>query len=159
MTTTNDLPDVFAPYLAGLEEMRWPDAPASAFRSCFGCGPAHPTGLHVRCFGADDGVVSPIVVPHVYEGPPGAAHGGIVAAYLDEVCGAASLRGTGRLTVTGELSVRYLRPVPLEVPLLGRGAVVRDHGKYVDVEARLEELGTARLLATARGRFFDYRRR
>ena len=110
----------------------------------------------MRVLQADDGVVSPIVVPRVYEGPPGAAHGGIVAAYLDEILGGAVVHVTGKIVVTGELTVRYLLPTPTETPLLGRGRVVRDQGRYVDVEGSLEEFGAARVVATARGRFFPY---
>ncbi|MBI1847476.1 MAG: PaaI family thioesterase [Candidatus Rokubacteria bacterium] len=140
--------------MAGLEEQRYPDSPDHPFYRCFGCGPGHPSGLHVRVFRAPEGVRSPIVVPLLYEGPRGAVQGGIVATYLDEILGAAVLRGTGRETITGELTVRYVQPVPPETPLLGHGRVVKDHGRYVDVEGRIEELATGRLLATARGRFF-----
>ena len=110
----------------------------------------------MRVFKTTDGVVSPVVVPRVYEGPPGAAHGGIVAAYLDEILGGTVVHATGQTAVTGELTVRYVRPVPSETPLLGRGRLVADHGRYVDVEASLEEFGAARVVATARGRFFPY---
>jgi len=40
--------------------------------------------------------------------------------------------------------------------LLGRGRLVADHGRYVDVEGSLEEFGAARVVATARGRFFPF---
>lgn len=79
-------------------------------------GPSHPTGLHVRTFKTNEGVASPILISRQYEGPPGAAHGGIVAAYLDEVLAATVLRVTGRLGVTGELTIRYMKPVPTETP-------------------------------------------
>jgi len=151
-----DLPAVFKEFFAGLVEQPYSYGPGDAFHRCFGCGPGHPSGLHVRVFKTDDGVVSPIVVPHVYEGPPGAVHGGIVAAYLDEILGGATVRATGKIAVTGELTVRYVRPVPSETPLLGRGRLVADHGRYVDVEGSLEEFGTARVVATARGRFFPF---
>lgn len=151
------LPDVFHEHVAGLEEERYKARPDAAFHRCFGCGPAHPAGLHVRCFKTAEGVLSPILIPGVYEGPPGVAHGGIVAAYLDEVLGAAVLRATGRPAVTGELTVRYVKPVPIQTPILGHGRLVEDHGRYLDVEGRLEELDTARLLATARGRFFPFK--
>ncbi|MGL4263262.1 MAG: PaaI family thioesterase, partial [Afipia sp.] len=124
------------------------------FHQCFGCGPSHPTGLHVRTFRTDEGVASPIVIARQYEGPPGAAHGGIVAAYLDEVLAATVLRFAGRLGVTGELTIRYMKPVPTETPIVGRGSLVADHGRYVDVEGRLEDLSTGAVLATGRGRFF-----
>ena len=145
---------VFGDYFAGLEEQRAAVPPDDPFHHCFGCGPGHPTGLRVRCFRTGDRVVSPILIPRQYEGPPGAAHGGIVAAYLDEVLGAAAARAAGRVAVTGELTVRYVEPVPTETPILGWARLVADHGRYVDVEGRLEGFGTERLLATARGRFF-----
>jgi len=44
--------------------------------------------------------------------------------------------------------------VPSETPLLGRGRLVADHGRYVDVEGSLEEFSARRVVATARGRFF-----
>ena len=64
------------------------------------------------------------------------------------------LRVTGRLGVTGELTIRYMKPVPTETPIVGRGSLVTDHGRYVDVEGRLEDLSTGNVLATGRGRFF-----
>jgi acyl-coenzyme A thioesterase PaaI-like protein len=157
MTAPADVPEAFGGVLAGLEEQRWPE-PANVFRRCFGCGAEHPDGLRVRCFRTPEGVLSPVVVPRRYQGPPGAAHGGIVATYLDEILGGAALRGTGRVLVTGELTVRYLRPAPLETPLLGRGRLVADHGRYVDVEASLEELAGGDVVATARARFFPVAR-
>lgn len=157
MTAPAPLPEAFRSYLDGLEEQRSTARPEDIFHHCFGCGAGHPDGLRVRAFRTPEGVLSPIVIADRYAGPPGTAHGGIVAAYLDEVLGAAVVRATGRVNVTGELTVRYVCPVPLETPLLGRGWLAQDHGRYVDVEGRLEELGTGRILATARGRFFPAR--
>jgi acyl-coenzyme A thioesterase PaaI-like protein len=154
VTAPPAVPSIFGDYFAGLEEQRTTAGPGDPFHHCFGCGPAHPNGLRVRCFKAAEGVVSPILIPRQYDGPPGAAHGGIVAAYLDEVLAAAAVRATGRVAVTGELTVRYVKPVPTEAPLLGRGRLIADRGRYVDVEGELEEFGTERLVATARGRFF-----
>ena len=146
--------EAFGDFFAGLTEARDASRPDDGFRYCFGCGPAHPSGLRVRCFATEEGVASPIVVPRIYEGPPGAVHGGIVAAYLDEVLGGAAARATGKAAVTGELTVRYVKPVPSVTPLLGRARLVADHGRYVDVEGSLEEFGARRVVATARGRFF-----
>jgi acyl-coenzyme A thioesterase PaaI-like protein len=157
VTELPPFPGVFSEYLAGLEEERYTARPDATFHRCFGCGPAHPAGLRVRWFKTTDGVLSPILISRVFEGPPGVAHGGIVAAYLDEVLGGAVVRATGRPAVTGELTVRYVQPVPTETPILGRGRLIQDHGRYVDVEGRLEELETARILATARGRFFPFK--
>jgi hypothetical protein len=150
----SSLPDPFRTAFEGLEEQHPAGRSDNRFHQCFGCGPGHPTGLHVRCFKTPEGVVSPIIISRQYEGPPAAAHGGIVAAYLDEVLAAAVVRTTARIAVTGELTVRYVKPVPTETPIIGRGSLAADHGRYVDVEGRLEELSTGSVLATARGRFF-----
>jgi len=153
MLVPEPLPEVFRERFAGLEE-QYPAARAGdVYAGCFGCGQAHPSGLRVRCFKVEGGVVSPILIDRRYEGPPGAAHGGIVAAYLDEVLAGAVVRATGRLAVTGELTVRYVRPVPLATPLAGRAQLVADRERYADVEGRIEDLATAAVLATARGRF------
>jgi acyl-coenzyme A thioesterase PaaI-like protein len=149
-----NVPVVFGDYFASLEEQPSTGTSDGFFHQCFGCGPAHPDGLHVRCFKTPDGVVSPLVIAATYAGPPGAAHGGIVAACLDEVLAGAVLRTTGRVAVTGELAVRYVNPVPVEVPLIGRGRLVADSGRYVDVEGSLEEFETGRVVATGRGRFY-----
>ena len=87
--STPPLPAVFHSYFGTLEEQRHAGRSEEVFHACFGCGPDHPDGLYVRCFKTPEGVASPIIIPKKYEGPPGAAHGGIVAACLDEVLGGA----------------------------------------------------------------------
>ena len=147
------LPPEFGGYFDGLEEQQ-SEADRLMFHQCFGCGPHHPTGLRIRRFRKDGGVVSPIVIAPAYAGPPGAAHGGIVAAYMDEVLAGAVTARVGRSGVTGELTVRYVRPVPVERPLIGRAHAVAATEKYVDVEGVLEEFATGAVVAKARGRFF-----
>jgi acyl-coenzyme A thioesterase PaaI-like protein len=146
------LPEVFRSYFARLEEQHHP--PGSPFTRCFGCGPEHPNGLGMRWFRDNEEIVSPIVISDEHEGPRGAAHGGLVALYMDEVMSGAVFRHLGRPAVTGEMTVRYIRRVPTRAPLLARGRTVTDHGRYIDAEGRLEEFESGRLLATARGRFF-----
>ncbi|MCI0546238.1 MAG: PaaI family thioesterase [Candidatus Rokubacteria bacterium] len=153
MTHDPPLAPVFESLFAGLTEIRSSGA-GSRLHQCFGCGPGHEIGLRVRCFRADGQVLSPIIVPTRFEGPPGAAHGGIVAAYLDEVLAGAAVNHTGRLHVTGELTVRYVRPTPVERALLGRGRALLDTGKYLELEGTLEELESRVLVARATGRFF-----
>lgn len=152
--TDPTIPESLRAYFAPLEEQRHAPRVDDTYHHCFGCGPAHPTGLHVRCFKTGDGVASPVFIAKHYEGPPGAAHGGIVATYLDEILAGAVVQGTGRIGVTGELTVRYRRPVPTERAILGRGRLVADHGRYVDVEGELVDPQTQEAFATAKGRFF-----
>ena len=147
------VPAPFEPLFARLEEVYYTGL-GSRFRGCFGCGPDHDIGLRVRNFRSDGEVLSPIVIPRRFEGPPAGAHGGIVAAYLDEVLAGAALAHTGRPHVTGELTVRYLKLTPLDRPILGRGRAVKEAEKYVDVEGTLEDLETGEIFARATGRFF-----
>ena len=127
--TTLALPELFGDRFAALEEQFLASTTGDLFADCFGCGPEHPIGLRVRCFKTEEGVLT--------------------------LAGAA-FRATGRLSVTGEITVRFVKPVPLETPLLGRGrlAARHDHDSDVDVEGVIEELGNADVLARARGRFF-----
>jgi acyl-coenzyme A thioesterase PaaI-like protein len=147
------LPAPFEPLFAQLDEIIY-TGPAPRFLGCFGCGPNHDIGLRVRNFRGAGEVLSPIVIPVRFEGPPKGAHGGIVAAYLDEVLAGAALGHTGRPYVTGELSVRYIKLTPLNRPLLGRGRTVKEAAKYLDLEGTLEDLETGELFARATGRFF-----
>ena len=152
---TGALADVFGARFAALEEQYLSTKAGDLFADCFGCGPQHAIGLRVRCFKTEEGVLSPIVIPRCFEGPRGAAHGGIVTTCLDEILAGAAFRATGRLSVTGELTVRFVKPVPLETPLLGRGRLTgrHEHDRYVDVEGVLEALASSEVLAWARGRF------
>jgi uncharacterized protein (TIGR00369 family) len=150
------LPDALEREFQELEELH-SRPPGALYHNCFGCGAEHPIGLRVRCFKTHEGVVAPIIIPERFAGPPGAAHGGIVASYLDEILSGAAVRHIGRIYVTGEITVRYVKPVPIETPLIGRGRVVQDHGKYVDLEATLEDYRSRTVLAVARGRFLPVR--
>lgn len=56
-----------------------------------------------------------------YEGPPNSIHGGFVAAIFDQFLGVAQ-KITGQPGVTGTISIRYLKPTPLntDIKLVGR---------------------------------------
>jgi acyl-coenzyme A thioesterase PaaI-like protein len=64
----------------------------------------------------NDEVVADVVLRRAFEGAPGRAHGGLVAAAFDDVTGFI-IGGLKEPAFTGELTVRYLAPVPVEAPL------------------------------------------
>jgi acyl-coenzyme A thioesterase PaaI-like protein len=64
----------------------------------------------------------------VYEGPPMYGHGGVSAMLLDQVLGQAAA-AAGHPGVTTDLTVRYRRPVPLDVPLRVWGRVTEAGGR------------------------------
>jgi acyl-coenzyme A thioesterase PaaI-like protein len=64
----------------------------------------------------DHSVVSDVTMRSIHEGPPGALHGGWVASLLDQLIGMANAAaGVGGMTA--ELTVRYRKATPLNVPL------------------------------------------
>ncbi len=79
-------------------------------------GWSNPTSLELEVRYDDDEVIVDVVLRRAFEGAPGRAHGGIVAAAFDDATGFV----IGRLqepAFTGELTVRYLAPVPVDEPL------------------------------------------
>ncbi len=79
-------------------------------------GRSNPTSVELDVRYDDDEVVAEVVLRRAFEGAPGRAHGGIVAAAFDDVTGFV----IGQLqepAFTGELTVRYLAPVPVDEPL------------------------------------------
>jgi acyl-coenzyme A thioesterase PaaI-like protein len=79
-------------------------------------GHANPTGLELAVRPENDEVVADVVLRRAFEGAPGRAHGGLVAAAFDDVTGFI-IGGLKEPAFTGELTVRYLAPVPVEAPL------------------------------------------
>jgi acyl-coenzyme A thioesterase PaaI-like protein len=106
---------------------------------CFGCGQANLFGLQLELERRADGdVEGRFFVKQDHQGPPGYAHGGVLAAALDEAM-ALLVHDGETLAVTGRLEVDLLAPAPV--------------GAFVRVSARLEEEGarTLKLAAEASG--------
>ncbi len=83
-----------------------------------------------------------------FAGPPGHAHGGIIATILDEAMGKAN-KLKAKVALTRRLEVEYLRPVPLGQPLVVEGRVSRVRGRALYNRA---ELRSANGVVLARGR-------
>lgn len=90
------------------------------------------------------------VFGRAYEGPPGNVHGGFIAAAFDEVLGATQSL-TERPGMTGRLTVRYRRPVPLQREVVFTGRLSRVEGRKILTEATLTVDGV--LHAEAEGLF------
>jgi acyl-coenzyme A thioesterase PaaI-like protein len=79
-------------------------------------GWSNPTGVELEVRFDNGEVIADVVLRRAFEGAPGRAHGGIVAAAFDDVTGFV----IGKLqepAFTGELTVRYLAGVPVDEPL------------------------------------------
>jgi acyl-coenzyme A thioesterase PaaI-like protein len=126
---------------AVMEEVGREGFPMGSAGSGFGdravAGNANPTSVEVDVEFEEVDVVGRFVLGRAFEGAPGRAHGGIVAAVFDDVTGYI----IGRLqepAFTGELTVRYEKPVPIETPLEMRARLVdRERRKlFITAECR-----------------------
>jgi acyl-coenzyme A thioesterase PaaI-like protein len=85
-----------------------------------------------------------------HQGGPGFAHGGMVAAALDEACGL--LATWYRFpTVTARIFVRYRKPVEINMELLIRARLESERGRRVRVRGEIVDGDT--VLAEARAAF------
>jgi uncharacterized protein (TIGR00369 family) len=130
----------------------------SAQSRCFGCGPANPTGLQLDFFVAGDGMVVCLpTIPEAFAGHPGYLHGGVIATLLDEAMSKA-VRAKGLTSMTRQLEVDFLRPVPSGAPIRLEGCVIRSEGRKSWAEARiLNEAG--KILAHGKGLFIEVKPR
>ncbi|MEU5862502.1 MULTISPECIES: PaaI family thioesterase [unclassified Nonomuraea] len=122
-----------------------PGAPApgsslgSHYSRCFGCGHGHPTGLHLKA-ATPDGVTveAEFTVGEAHQGAPMLAHGGVLAAAMDEVIGM-SVYLFHKPYVTARLETDYLLPVPVGTTLHLRAWCNGITGRkaYLEAEGRI----------------------
>ncbi len=99
-------------------------------------GHANPIAPPVTLRVEDQVVHGEVTFGSAYEGPPGAVHGGWIAAAFDEVLGATqSLSGSGGMTAY--LKVDYRSPTPLHEPLRFEGELDRTEGRKIFTVGRL----------------------
>ena len=110
---------------------------------CFGCGQANLFGLQLELERSGDGVEGRFFVKQDHQGPPGYAHGGVIAAALDEAM-ALLVFERGTFAVTGRLEIDLVAPVPV--------------GTFVRVSAQLEGEGGRTLALSAEAAGEDGRR-
>jgi uncharacterized protein (TIGR00369 family) len=120
---------------------------------CFGCGSANPGGLQLQFVlgPGGDSYYCEFELNPVFGGPPGHAHGGIIATILDEAMSKAN-KLKGRIALTRRLEVEYLRPVPLGRRLIAEGRIGSVRGRALYNRAELRNMEGV-VLARSRGKF------
>ena len=107
-------------------------------------------GIAAHLFRTGTEAVGQVTLGPAFEGAPGRAHGGIVAALIDETMGLVfSINST--LAFTGRLTVTYRAPTPLGVPLEVRARMAGQSGRKLTVTAELK--AGEQLLAQGEGLF------
>ncbi len=97
---------------------------------CFGCGKDNPEGLRLKFHLDETGrrFVARFRLPRRFTGPPAHAHGGVIAAILDEAMGKINkLRSV--VAMTKEMRVEYVKPVPLHRSLIAEAWEISVHGR------------------------------
>ena len=120
---------------------------------CFACGKNNAEGMRLR-FSYDEKTqrfISRFRLGRRYTGPPGHAHGGVIATILDEAMGKVN-KIHNVVALTSDITVQYLKPVPLNKPLRveGHGVSVRGR-RHINSAEIFNERGE--VLARSRGTF------
>jgi uncharacterized protein (TIGR00369 family) len=120
---------------------------------CFGCGGANERGMQLT-YEQDDAVQrirGNFRLGAEYQGGAGFIHGGILATVLDEVMGKVC-RFRGVHAVTAELTIEYLRPVPVDVDLVVEGYEAEMTGRNLFLIGEIRDV-SGKVLARGKGRF------
>jgi acyl-coenzyme A thioesterase PaaI-like protein len=94
---------------------------------CIVCGNANPASLHLKFRRGENGCVTASFRGNeLLQGYTGILHGGIISSLLDAAM-THCLFHEGIRAVTGDLSVRFLHPVPWDAPLEIHAKIVANH--------------------------------
>ena len=99
-------------------------------------GAANPMGLAAQLWRDGDVACMRVTLGKAFEGAPGRAHGGVVAALLDEVMGLMNVIH-GAMAFTAQLDITYVAPTPVGEPIIARAWLARRDNRKQFVEATL----------------------
>jgi uncharacterized protein (TIGR00369 family) len=122
-------------------------------KRCFGCGTENECGLGLRPVRDGEYIRATYKPKPAHRGFSRTLHGGLVAALVDEVLAMAVGTEVLALVATVELTVKYLKPVPMDEELLLEARDIGFHegtDRRRDAEGRLLD-ARGNVLATARG--------
>lgn len=120
---------------------------------CFGCGGANQRGMQLT-YELDDAaqrIRGNFRLGAEYQGGAGFIHGGIIATVLDEAMGKVC-RFRGVHAVTAELSIEYLKPVPVDADLVVEGYEAEMTGRNLFMVGEIRNIA-GQVLARGKGRF------
>jgi acyl-coenzyme A thioesterase PaaI-like protein len=107
---------------------------------CFACGTNNPIGLKLEFYRQDNHICSNVTLTRNHVGWQHMAHGGIISTLLDEVMSWTVIYFNKCFSVTRRMAVRYLRPVPVETPLIVKGMITSEVGqRRCQAEALLQD--------------------
>ena len=124
------------------------DPPRPLFADSIVSGSSNPFGLGAYLWRDGDQTVMEVILGAAFEGAPGRAHGGIVAALIDETMGMVlSIHGT--MAFTAQLDISFRAATPVNVPLTARAWLERRDGRKMHMRAVVTADGTTLAEATS----------
>lgn len=130
--------------------------PLPGHGSCYVCGRDNPMGIGARFYHYEDSVISEIKLGTGQQGAPGFAHGGALAALLDEAMGSACWL-KHHMVMSAKIEVNYRRPVPLGEAFQLHAWVDSEEGRKVWAAGCLITRDGA-VLTDSRGLFIEARK-
>ena len=122
---------------------------------CFGCGQANLFGLQLELEpSGEQSVAGRFFVKQDHQGPPGYAHGGIMATALDEAMSLLAHR-VGEYPLTARLEIDLRAPAPVGGFVEVEAEVESTDGRRLRLRASASAPGSGELLATAAGTFVE----
>jgi uncharacterized protein (TIGR00369 family) len=119
---------------------------------CFGCGAANPHGLHLKFTPGDNGVQATFTPQGVHQGYEDVVHGGIISTLLDEAM-AWAVAAAGIWAVTGEMQVRFRKPLHVGETVTLRGTVTDIRTRAISASGEIVREADGQIIATATALF------
>lgn len=125
------------------------------YKGCMVCGQkdVNPNTLNLRFVIVDGGVEVTFTPDSRHEGYKDVVHGGIICALLDETIGWAVAVERKKYFVTGELNVRFIKPLEVGKKVIVRGRPVEHKSRYSIAEGEITDTNGT-IYAKATGKFF-----
>jgi len=96
---------------------------------CFGCSPANAYGLRMKFLTDEKSLFSWLTIPEHLCGWDNLAHGGVLAAILDEIMGWTAIYFSKKFALTNALTVEFHKSVQI-------GEEIRVEGRVLEVRAK-----------------------
>lgn len=107
--------------------------------NCLGCSLTNPHGLHLRFWLSVRGCATRCAIPAHLCGIDGLVHGGILTLLLEEVAQWNIIRRLARFGITREVSVRYLKPVPVMSEITAEAEFVERGERNVVIRSTIRD--------------------
>lgn len=111
-------------------------------RMCYICGMDNPNGLKAQFYNMEDNsVMTKFMYNEYHQSFPQRVHGGLIATMLDELAFRSYwIIDENALGTTMSFEVKFRKPVPYDIPLLGKGKVIKNMSKFFESEVSILDL-------------------